>query len=225
MEFKKEGEIKWSSNLAYVIGLISTDGSLSKDGRHIDFTSKDLQLINTFKNCLGLKNKIGFKNSGFSEKKYPRIQFGNVKLYNWLLSIGLTPKKSKTLGKIKIPGKFFADFLRGFFDGDGCTYNYWDPRWKSSFMIYISFYSSSLTYLEWLRNTSEKILGIKGRIKKSKGVWNLCYAKKESRILFSRMYHRKNLPCLERKYNKIKNAIKIDNKRNGRVLKLADSCV
>ena len=38
----------WSENLAYAIGLIATDGSLSNDGRHLNFTSKDIDQIQTF---------------------------------------------------------------------------------------------------------------------------------------------------------------------------------
>jgi len=48
--------IKRSPVLAYIVGLITTDGSLSKDKRHIIFTSSDLQLIKTFRKCLGLEN-------------------------------------------------------------------------------------------------------------------------------------------------------------------------
>ena len=33
-------KIKWSSKFAYAMGLLATDGNLSKDERHIDFTSK-----------------------------------------------------------------------------------------------------------------------------------------------------------------------------------------
>jgi len=106
-------------------------------------TSKDIQLLNTFKKCLGLKTKVRFKTSGFSNKKYPRIQFGDVVLYRWLLKIGLTPNKSKTIGSLKIPDKYFFDFLRGHFDGDGSCYSYWDNLWDSSFMFYIKFYSAS----------------------------------------------------------------------------------
>lgn len=40
-------KIKWSPEFAYAIGLLVTDGSLSKDGIHIDFTSNDKeQLVN-----------------------------------------------------------------------------------------------------------------------------------------------------------------------------------
>ncbi len=111
--------IVWTPNLAYVIGLIATDGNLSKDGRHIDFTSKDIEQIQNLIKILDLKTKIGIKSSGTSNRKYYRTQFGNVKFYKFLLYIGLTPAKSKTLGKLKIPDKYFADFLRGHLDGDG----------------------------------------------------------------------------------------------------------
>jgi hypothetical protein len=50
--------MEWNTNLAYAIGLITTDGSLSSDGRHIIFVSKDVALIKTFKRCLGLRNRI-----------------------------------------------------------------------------------------------------------------------------------------------------------------------
>lgn len=56
--------MRWSADLAYAVGLISTDGNLSKDGRHFDFTSKDLDQIKNFKKILKLKNKIGKKYSG-----------------------------------------------------------------------------------------------------------------------------------------------------------------
>jgi hypothetical protein len=38
----------WSAELAYIIGLLTTDGNLSNDGRHIIMRSSDLQLLNTF---------------------------------------------------------------------------------------------------------------------------------------------------------------------------------
>jgi hypothetical protein len=123
---------RWTPKFAYAIGLLTTDGNLSLDGRHFDFTSKDVQLVKTFRDCMGLLNvKIGAKVSGSSGKTYPRIQFSNVRLYKWLLEIGLMPNKSKKLGAIKIPDEYFFDFLRGHFDGDGSCYSYWDQRWDS----------------------------------------------------------------------------------------------
>src|SRR3989338_7295560 len=88
--------IEWSSNFAYALGLIASDGCLSKDGRHITFVSKDIDQLHNFKSCLGLENKIGKTTSGYNGKEYTRVQFGDVLFYKFLLSIGLTPAKSKT---------------------------------------------------------------------------------------------------------------------------------
>jgi hypothetical protein len=104
-------KIEWSHNFAYAIGLIATDGSLSKDGRHINLTSKDEEMIKTFKQCLNIENNIGHKaRKKGEEKKYFQIQFGDKNFYEFLNSIGLSSAKSKTIGSLKIPSKYFADF-------------------------------------------------------------------------------------------------------------------
>lgn len=71
--------MRWSKNLAYAIGLIATDGCLSKDGRHIELTSKDLEQIANFKKILNSDNKIGTKKSYYNpNRKYYRLQLSNV---------------------------------------------------------------------------------------------------------------------------------------------------
>ena len=140
----------WSPNLAYAVGLITTDGSLSKDGLLVDLTSKDREQLDNFSECLGFKFKIG-KKWNVDGREHLRIQFKNRLFYDFLLSIGLTPKKSLTIGKLLIPSKYFFDFLRGCFDGDGCFYSYYDPRWKSSHMFYLTFSSASQNHTSWLR--------------------------------------------------------------------------
>ena len=127
----------WSPKLAYAIGLITADGCLYKDGRHINFTSKDIDQIAAFKECLGIKNKVGIKKSGTGSKAH-YIQFGDVLFFRFLLEIGLKPSKSKTLEKIVLPEQYFPEFLRGYFDGDGCSYSYYDPTYPKSFRFYVS---------------------------------------------------------------------------------------
>jgi len=147
----------WTADLAYVVGLTTTDGSLSKDGRHIDFTSKDKELIEIFAKILKLKNKIGSKYRGEDHSNFCyRIQFGNVEFYRWLLKIGLTTNKSKILGSLKISRKYLADFLRGHLDGDGYTSSFYDSKWKNSYRLYTSFMSASLPHIVWLRETINK---------------------------------------------------------------------
>lgn len=196
---------KWSPELAYAVGLITTDGSLSKDGRHIDFTSQDVELAHLYRKCLGIQHiAIGYKKNSISGKRCSRIQFGDIHFYGWLEQIGLTQRKSLTLGPIAIPDKFFFDFVRGCFDGDGSIYSFWDTRWRDSFMFYIAFASGSRKFVEWLREKIRLSVGIKGHISASAGenTLQLRYAKRESLILFQRMFYEKNLPCLRRKFLK-----------------------
>lgn len=222
--------IDWSDKLAYAVGLLATDGCLYNDGRHIDFTSQDIQLIKTLKKCLEIENKIGYKMGGYSGKKCPHVQFGDVNFYKWLIDIGVTPHKSKTIGTVKIPNKYFFDFLRGHFDGDGCCYSYWDKRWRSSFMFYITFASASEKHINWLRKKIKWFAGADGFISRTtkNDFFQLKYAKKESKILTSKMYYRKGLPHLNRKFEKLQKILKIDDKernknRPARVEKLVNS--
>lgn len=116
---KNKVKIEWSPDFAYALGLLATDGSLSNDGRHLNFTSQDKEQLLNFTKCLGIKVKIGNKISGYTGKQSTHIQFGDVNFYKFLLSIGFMPAKTKIISKIKIPKKYFFDFLRGHFDGDG----------------------------------------------------------------------------------------------------------
>jgi len=204
----KNYKIKWSSDFAYAIGLLTTDGCLSSDGRHFDLTSKDIQLLKTFKKCMDLDIKIGYKSNGRGGK-CSRIQFSNTRLYKWLLTIGLKPNKTKTIGVLDIPNKFFFDFLRGHFDGDGCFYSYWDRRWANSFMYYVNFLSASLKHIKWIRESLARLLDIKGALRFERAVWKLEYAKRESLVLLKRMYPSKDVPCLLRKRRKIEKAISL----------------
>lgn len=208
---KSKVKIKWSPEFAYAIGLLVTDGCLSSDGRHIDFTSNDYDQLINFLKCLGLKNKIGYKISGSGVKKTGCIQFGDVIFYKFLVGLGLSPKKSKTIGFLKIPDKYFFDFLRGHFDGDGTFYSYWDPRWKSSFMFYTEFISASRKHINWLRNKLFRFLKVKGHITGGfKGsIFQLKYAKKESLVVLRRMYYGSNIIYLSRKRLKIQKALSI----------------
>jgi len=207
-------KIKWSPNFAYAIGLLTTDGNLSSDGRHFDFTSNDKDQLLNFMKCLGINIKIGYKTSGFTGKKRTRIQFGDINFYKFLLGIGLMPAKTKIIKAVNIPNKYFFDFLRGHFDGDGSFYSYWDPRWKSSFMFYTEFVSASIIHINWLQNRIYKLLAINGHITKSvnNSVYQLKYAKAESLKLFPKLYYDKEVVCLRRKRLKIEKAFKINNK-------------
>jgi len=209
----------WNANLAYAIGLIATDGCLSSDGLLIDLTSKDREQLLNFSKCVGVNFKIGNKWNSKGDKCL-RIQFKNRIFYDFLLSIGLTPKKSLTMGKLKIPSKYFFDFLRGCFDGDGCFYSYWDPRWRSSHMFYLEFISASKKHIDWLKEELESRVGVFGHIgKDGRGrTFQLKYGKKEAMEVIKKMYYNQKVVSLSRKKLKIQRALEVEEKQQRRYL-------
>lgn len=202
-------KIEWSAEFAYAIGLLVTDGCISSDGRHIDLTSKDKEQLVNFMHCLKIRNKIGTKISGYNGESSFRVQFGDVNFYNFLFEVGLMPHKSKVLGKIIIPEKYFFDFLRGHFDGDGTFYSYWDPRWRSSCMFYTVFMSASKRHVLWIREEIFQRIGIRGHMTTTgrSPMYQIKYAKGESLKLLSKMYYNTQVVCLSRKRNKINIAL------------------
>ena len=200
----------WSPIFAYAMGLFVADGSMSKDGRHMSFVSKDKVQVETFKRCLGVKTKTSRKYSGAGEMAY-HTQFGGVIFYNFLLSIGLCPAKSKTIAAIGVPNQYFIDFLRGYFDGDGSSYSYYDPIYPRSFRFIVSFTSGSINYLTWLQGKIFGIIGIRGYITTNKNhpYPQLKFGKRESCIFAQSIYYKNDLPYLKRKYLKIKRSLRI----------------
>src|SRR3989344_4285004 len=178
---KKVGTIEWTNNIAYAVGLLTTDGNLSKDGRHIEFTSNDIDQIETLKTCLAVHNRIARKRSGFTGKLSSyHIQFGNVILHRWLCTIGLMPNKSKIVGELKIPNEFFFDFLRGHLDGDGTIRKYYDSVYPKSLRLYISFMSASFPHISWLQEQIKTLAEINGFIRKPPRAYTLTFSKKSS---------------------------------------------
>lgn len=181
------------SHLWYLVGLITADGSLSKDGRHIDITSKDYRHLKILKDTIGLNNKITIKNREKINEAY-RIQFSNVTLYNFLLSIGLMPNKSLILGSLYINDKYFCDFLRGLIDGDGYIRKWIHPsngreQWT------LKLFSGAKNFINWLQDKIRAILKVSGSIhcedKKAprQFYYTLKYGKMAAKVILKYCYY------------------------------------
>jgi len=192
-ELKIEGP-----NLWYLVGLITSDGSLSSDGRHIDITSKDRGFLIALKEQSGLINKVCVKNRGKQHQAY-RIQIANRDFYDFLLSIGLMQNKSLILGALKIPNQYFVDFLRGLIDGDGSIRRWVHPSNKRE-QWSLRIYSGSETFVKWLDNAVETFIKVKGKIHKdtSRNICVLKYGKMAAREISQKCYY-KGCFGLERK--------------------------
>lgn len=197
-------EKNWSKFIAYAVGLLTADGCLSSDGRHIEFTSKDEEQVKNFIKCLNLTNKITQKSRcKEKDKRYYHVQFGNIKFYRFLESIGLSPRKSKTIKRVNVPQKFFPDFLRGLFDGDG-NFNIFTHPESQYPQIRTRFFSGSHQFLKWLQKEINDRLKTLGYITKNGDGEALEYAIRDSLRILKFMYHSLDTPRLSRKFEKAK---------------------
>ena len=174
-------------NLWYFVGLIATDGNLSSDGQHIDITAKNPVFLETLKKALGLENKVCAKHK--ESKKCFRIQFANRDFYDFLLSIGLTPRKSLTLGKLKVPTEWFPDFIRGVIDGDGCIRKWIHPTNKRE-QWSLRIYSASPVFVHWIKEEIERNFFAKGKIQIGKtSVLSLKFGKLSAKRILDYCYY------------------------------------
>lgn len=200
---------EWTPRFAYAIGLLATDGGLT-GGKTVAFISQDEALVRTFLSCVGASNPIGW-----NEKAY-RVQINDVHFYRWLESIGVTARKSLTLGSLAVPKSLFLDMVRGLLDGDGSIYTgvtvpnrrrYPDHSYQR---LIVRFHSASEQHILWLRSQLEERLGIVGwvslRRKAVKGrdsvLFTLRYSKHESGKLLGELYADPRAPRLRRKWRK-----------------------
>lgn len=135
-------------HLWYFVGLITSDGCLSGDGRHIDITSAEIDYLKQLKLTVQIPQRITRKIDGFGTSAW-HIQIGSKSFYQFLVSIGLMPRKSKRLVSLKIPNDYFAHFLRGVIDGDGCIRKWIHPG-NGGIQWSLRIYSGSKKFLQWL---------------------------------------------------------------------------
>lgn len=170
----------------YFVGLIVADGSLSKDGRHIDITSKYYDFLVLLRSELGIAASIGKKRNGNGQISY-RIQLGSVSFYKYLRSLGIEGNKSTNIGEIRVPSESFSSFLRGLIDGDGCI-----RKWRNSktdvFQWSLKISSGSKKFLEWLNRQIEKHFGLTSFIYYERNPHGGCYfLKTGNRKLLNRL--------------------------------------
>ena len=114
--------LAWSDEMAYIVGLTATDGCLITGRRVINFKSGDRQLVETYLNLLGRKNRVKSHTTKIGGIVY-YTQFHDSALYRWFMSVGLTPRKSLSIGAIPVPDEFLFPLARGLLDGDGSIIN------------------------------------------------------------------------------------------------------
>lgn len=115
---------------AYWLGFLYADGCVrkTKTGSQLilKLSVKDEDHLNLFKKNIQSEHKITYyKNKTISKKGTPStsdsciIRINSNKIVEDLISHGCVPRKTFTIDKPNIDEKFYKDFIRGYYDGDG----------------------------------------------------------------------------------------------------------
>ena len=123
-------------------------------------------------------------------------------MYEDLIRLGVTPRKSLTLKFPKIPIKLVNHFIRGYFDGDGCVRVSIENGRKLP-SIKTIFTCGSMKFLVALNYTLNKMADSKSQnIIHCAHSYQLGYKKYDSLKILDFMYKDLNQsPFLDRKYN------------------------
>jgi len=155
--------------MAYVLGYIAADGNISIGKRgncYLALEGIDKELIGDIKRVLGSGHTITSRRRNVGWNKTYRLQIGSKEMVGDLIKLGLTPNKAKRMCLPSIPKKYFGDFVRGYFDGDGNInyqkYRRTDRNFGFGNHIRVMFVSSSRQMLTRLASRLENDAGLLG---------------------------------------------------------------
>jgi hypothetical protein len=202
--------LEWSDDMAYIVGLTATDGCLFTGRRKINFKSEDRQLVATYLSVLGRTNRVKNEPTRTGGVVY-FTEFHDSRLYEWFRTVGLTPRKSLTLGSLAVPDLYVAALARGLMDGDGGIANFVHAPTRAAYPDYryerliVSFNSASRQHLEWLRERLRRLMGESGslnlmRAEGRRDMFRLAYGKYASIKLLKLFYADPSAPRLVRKW-------------------------
>jgi len=188
---------------AYWIGFICADGNIKKTNNKVTLVSKDLEIIEKFKNIIESEHKIS-KRLTFDKrtnKTYTgyTIQIGNEIFTQHLINLGVTSNKTDVLNFPDIKEKYYSYFIAGLFDGDGSISHYGKNK-----NLLRSGLISTKEILDFIQNYLNINFDMEIKqyypVSKNKSnVWKLIWYK-ETNTFLKFIYQDENFPYLKRKY-------------------------
>lgn len=214
-KYKKEVELRKffvnddydfnSHNGAWILGFIAADGylpighgshnriviSLAKKDRDVlELISKELEYTGTIKDYVTAEGH-----------EFSSLNFTSKRLRKKIESYGIANNKTFLLQGVpkNLSQEYVIDFIRGFFDGDGCVF---EPKGKK---INIGLTCASKKMIESIANNLQKILGVSYPsihvvVRAIAEIYDIRYYTKDSFIIGNAFYNNDYL-ALPRKKN------------------------
>lgn len=110
-----------SPNMAYILGILASDGTVRKNTNEIKLTLSSVDkdfLVKLQREVGGRPIKIYETQKGFSNATW---SFSSRHIKDVLGQYNIVPCKTNTFKfPLKLEKQYWRDFIRGYFDGDGC---------------------------------------------------------------------------------------------------------
>lgn len=179
---------------AYFLGLMYSDGSVSKNKFYLKLKDKDI--IVKFRDCLQCDYPV--KKVTYGGYDAYVLEVSSQKSCNYLISWGCTPNKTRTIQFPNINKSLYRHFIRGFFDGDGCL-QLQDKIYHCRFDLT----SASKVFLKQVRPIITKQAFTNGYLGKETkyNVYHLNYTGHQVKKILDWLYLDSNF-YLKRKYDK-----------------------
>jgi hypothetical protein len=193
-----------SNDKAYWLGYICADGYITNNSARLSLISKDLEVIEGFKNAIKSEHTISKINSfdKRTKKTYTSysIIIGNRLFVRNLVNLGITNMKSDILEFPKIEEKYYSYFIAGLFDGDGSVSFY--GKNKNFLRMNLISTNEILTYIKkYLEKINININSLEKISKNKNNVFKI-YLYKDTYKFLNYIYNDNNFEYyLKRKYD------------------------
>lgn len=203
--------------MAYVLGLIVTDGYLThkSDGREVLCLKLiDRDLLEDVRDMMDSTYGIYLCGKTDAGNDIFRIEFDRRQLIDDVKKYGIAKQKTLiTVFPDLLEEKYYPDFIRGILDGDGCVWYREDKRRRNSWITEVYFLGTFdlLNRVAEIFDTDRKPVAYK-RIAKLR-----FHARCDLQSIYDYIYYADNVPCLKRKKTKFEEIFALPlSKRGGR---------
>lgn len=213
-----------SCEKAYWLGFLYADGCITRFYRGENLRSMSLEITlkkedegHLFRFLKDIEGNVPIKHKEVGKFPCSKLVINCTKMCRDLIKLGCVPQKSLIAvfpTKEQLPSVYERDFIRGYFDGDGCVYfNETDVFHKNKNKTYFQkhFSVSFVGTNEMLKSISERLFSKKiytnhniYKAGKSKQIY--LYGAKNIHNFYNYLYNNSNL-YLKRKYNKFQYAL------------------
>ena len=199
---------KWSPKMAYILGLLMTDGCLSKAQKGsyvISLCLNDKELLEEVAKAMDSDHPITLSRH---QNGLYIFKFGREKLIQDLMRLGMKLRKSLDLKFPNVPKEYLRDFIRSVFDGDGCVFYRQGAKAR---LLNTSFVGGSKNFIYGIGKALQELGMPEKRIyehRQKNTYYTLRYGHTDSIVLYKIMYDnfKKDL-YLRRKYDKFRTVI------------------